>query len=76
MAAGASNSLIAVSGTSNRAKADKDPADWPPVLAYRCTYVADWVADRKLTADAAERDALTHLAEACPATTVTYKQVL
>ncbi|MFD8737454.1 HNH endonuclease family protein [Streptomyces sp. NPDC059618] len=74
---GAPNSLIAVSGSSNRSKADKDPADWLPVPADRCTYAADWVADKlrwSLTADSAERDALTHLAEACPATTVTYEQ--
>ncbi|MFF2367810.1 HNH endonuclease family protein [Streptomyces sp. NPDC058122] len=74
---GAPNSLIAVSGSSNRSKADRDPADWLPVPADRCKYAADWVADKlrwSLTADAAERDALTHLAEACPATTVTFEQ--
>ncbi|MEV1085761.1 HNH endonuclease family protein [Streptomyces sp. NPDC050211] len=75
---GTPNSLIAVSGTSNRSKADKDPADWRPVPAYRCTYAAEWVAAKlrwRLTADVAERDALNRLAETCPTTTVTYKQV-
>lgn len=33
---GAPDSLIAVSGSSNRSKADKDPADWLPVPAYQC----------------------------------------
>ncbi|MFF9839166.1 hypothetical protein [Streptomyces sp. NPDC013740] len=59
---GAPNSLIAVSGSSNRSKADKDPADWLPVPPDRCKY-------------AAERDALTRLAENCPETTVSYEQV-
>ncbi|MFC4507407.1 MULTISPECIES: HNH endonuclease family protein [Streptomyces] len=75
---GAPNSLIAVSGSSNRSKADKDPADWLPVPADQCKYAADWMADKlrwRLSADAAERDALTQLAEACPAATVTYEQV-
>ncbi|MEU8543077.1 HNH endonuclease family protein [Streptomyces sp. NPDC048717] len=75
---GAPNSLIAVSGSSNRSKADKDPSDWLPVPVDRCKYAGDWVADKlrwRLTADAAERDALTRLAEACPETTVTYQQV-
>lgn len=66
------------SRASNRSKADKDPADWLPVPADQCKYAADWVADKlrwKLTADAAERDALIRLAESCPSTTVTYEQV-
>lgn len=75
---GAPNSLIAVSGSSNRAKADRDPADWLPVPADRCTYAADWVADKlrwRLTADPAERDTLSRLAEACPTAVVSYEQV-
>ncbi|MFJ3205609.1 HNH endonuclease family protein [Streptomyces sp. NPDC086989] len=75
---GAPNSLIAVSGSSNRSKADKDPADWLPVKADQCKYAADWVADKlrwKLTADPAERDALSRLAEDCPGTAVSYEQV-
>ncbi|WP_406363822.1 HNH endonuclease family protein (plasmid) [Streptomyces sp. NBC_00715] len=76
---GAPNSLIAVSGSSNRSKADKDPAAWLPVPADRCAYAADWVADKLrwgLTADAAERDALARLSEGCPTSTVTYERVL
>jgi hypothetical protein len=75
---GAPNSLIAVSSSSNRSKADKDPSAWLPVPADRCKYAGDWVADKlrwRLTADAAERDALVRLAEACPQTTVSYEQV-
>ncbi|PVE11766.1 hypothetical protein [Streptomyces scopuliridis] len=46
--------------------------------ADRCKYTVDWVAGKlrwRLTADAAERDALARLAEACSAATVTYEQV-
>ncbi|MFD9396165.1 HNH endonuclease family protein [Streptomyces sp. NPDC060000] len=75
---GAPASLIAVSGSSNRSKSDKDPADWLPVEAFRCEYASAWVATKlrwELPADPAERDALTRLAEACPDATVTYEQV-
>ncbi|MEU9979312.1 HNH endonuclease family protein [Streptomyces sp. NPDC051014] len=75
---GAPNSLIAVSGSSNRSKADKDPADWMPVPVDRCKYTVDWVADKlrwRLTADPAEVQALDRLAEQCPTATVTYQQV-
>ncbi|MFJ9351722.1 HNH endonuclease family protein [Streptomyces sp. NPDC101237] len=74
---GAPNSLIAVSGSSNRSKADKDPADWLPVPADRCKYTVDWVADKlrwRLSADVAEVQALDRLAEQCPTATVTYQQ--
>lgn len=46
--------------------------------ADQCKYAADWVADKlrwKLTADPAERQALSLLAEDCPGTTVSYEQV-
>ncbi|MGW7611006.1 HNH endonuclease family protein [Streptomyces sp. NPDC054766] len=75
---GAPNSLIAVSGSSNRSKSDKGPADWMPVPVDRCKYTIDWVADKlrwRLSADAAERQALERFAEQCPAATVTYQQV-
>ncbi|MFB6841895.1 hypothetical protein [Streptomyces sp. NPDC056361] len=70
--------MIAVSGSSNRSKADKDPADWLPVPADRCKYTGDWIKDKlrwRLTADPAEINALTRLAEACPETTASYEQV-
>lgn len=63
--------LIAVSAASNRAKADRDPAQWlPPSGDYVCTYVTDWIADKtrwQLSVDTAEaaalRDALTRCDE-------------
>ena len=40
-----SRTLIAVSGSSNRSKSDKDPSNWlPPLRGYWCTYVSNWVA--------------------------------
>lgn len=65
-------SLLAVSATSNRAKSDRDPADWmPPLTEVRCTYVASWLAIKvrwDLAIDARERDALAPLAGTCPDT--------
>ena len=75
---GAPNSLIAVSGSSNRSKSDKDPAAWLPVPEDQCKYTVDWVADKlrwSLSADAAEHEALSRLAEACPSATITYQQL-
>lgn len=63
-------SLIAVSATSNRAKADGDPADWmPPLVSVRCTYLADWLAIKvrwNLGMDARERDFIEPIARGCP----------
>ncbi|WTX01092.1 hypothetical protein OG216_47630 (plasmid) [Streptomycetaceae bacterium NBC_01309] len=62
--------LIAVSATSNRSKADKDPAEWmPPYQEYACTYTGDWIAMKirwDLSVDQAEWDALAVQAAACP----------
>ncbi|WP_233289313.1 HNH endonuclease family protein [Kitasatospora sp. MBT63] len=62
--------LIAVTAASNRSKADKDPADWlTPAVAYRCTYLNDWVAIKtrwNLSIDAREHQALTDIAAGCP----------
>lgn len=70
-------SLVAVSAASNRSKADQDPAEWlPPAVEVTCRYTAEWIATKLrwgLTADAAELEALTQQAEACPGTTVTYE---
>ncbi|MFD9575713.1 HNH endonuclease family protein [Streptomyces sp. NPDC059982] len=72
-------SLIAVTAKSNRAKADKDPAEWlPPAVGYHCTYVTGWVETKlrwSLTADDREREALLGLAEDCPGATVSYETV-
>lgn len=54
--------LIAVTAHANRQKGDKDPARWLPSFgAYRCTYVASWVAVKwrwRLAVDRAEQVAL------------------
>lgn len=37
--------LIAVSASQNRSKADRDPVDWLPAnWGYRCAYVRTWIA--------------------------------
>lgn len=65
--------LIAVSASSNRSKADKDPAQWlPPAAVARCPYLAAWMAVKvrfALTIDTDERDALRELVVGCPTTT-------
>ncbi|MEU6814097.1 HNH endonuclease family protein [Streptomyces sp. NPDC046860] len=72
---GDARDLIAVSAASNRSKADQDPATWlPTAVGYRCTYVANWVADKSrwgLAIDPAERAALGGLLEDCPKIPVT-----
>ncbi|CAM5528726.1 MULTISPECIES: HNH endonuclease family protein [Streptomyces] len=76
----AERGLVAVSSGPNRAKGDKDPAEWlPPAKAAYCTYAADWVSTKlrwSLTADTAERAALRKLAAGCPKTTVTFTPAL
>ncbi len=71
-------SLIAVTAKSNRAKADKDPAEWlPPTATYHCAYVTGWVETKlrwALAADDREREALLGLAEDCPGATVSYER--
>lgn len=73
----AATSLVAVSATSNRSKADQDPAEWlPPAVEATCRYLSEWIATKLrwgLTADSAEIDALTRSAQACPTTNVTYE---
>lgn len=62
--------LWAVSATSNRAKSDKDPADWrPPAQGVWCTYARRWVHVKvtyDLTAESRERDALGAMLDTCP----------
>jgi hypothetical protein len=68
-------SLRAVSATSNRSKADKDPAQWlPPRIAFRCTYANDWIAVKtrwSLDVDPVERETLEDLLVLCPTRTLT-----
>ncbi|WP_344319770.1 HNH endonuclease family protein, partial [Streptomyces yatensis] len=72
----AERSLVAVSLSSNRAKGDRDPAEWlPPATDALCTYATDWVATKlrwNLSADRAEIKALHKIAKGCKDATVTY----
>ncbi|MFE1349551.1 HNH endonuclease family protein [Streptomyces sp. NPDC058757] len=69
-------SLVAVTARSNRAKADRDPAEWmPPLPEAHCRYVGEWTATKLrwgLSVDQAEADALGVYAEACETTVVHY----
>ncbi|CAL9381123.1 hypothetical protein SUDANB121_01068 [Nocardiopsis dassonvillei] len=62
--------LVAVTARENRAKADRDPAEWlPSDEGVHCRYAAEWTAVKtrwSLSVDAAEKDALLALAEGCP----------
>jgi len=72
----AAASLVAVTARSNRAKADRDPAEWmPPLPDAHCRYIGEWTATKLrwgLAADQAEADALKVYAEACETTVVHY----
>ena len=72
---GDSRSLRAVSAASNRAKSDRDPAQWlPPLTTFRCTYATEWVVVKvrwRLRVDTLERAALKRILAGCPARTVT-----
>lgn len=61
--------LLAVTNSVNRAKGDKDPAEWlPPLADYHCTYAADWIEVKHsydLSVDQAEHDALTDILATC-----------
>ncbi|MFJ1695702.1 HNH endonuclease family protein [Streptomyces sp. NPDC088252] len=75
---GAERSLVAVTAAKNRAKGDKDPADWmPPAESATCTYLADWVGTKLrwgLSADSTELAALKKLSAGCKDTTVKYEK--
>jgi hypothetical protein len=62
-------SLLAVTASTNRSKGDQDPADWMPgSSAYRCTYVATWIAVKyrwSLSVDGRESSALRRQVSAC-----------
>lgn len=64
--------LRAVSASSNRAKSDRDPAQWlPPRAGFRCQYASEWIAVKvrwRLRIDAAEKAALAAIVRGCPAT--------
>lgn len=64
-----SRSLVAVTGRTNRSKADQDPSTWlPPAADAQCHYLADWVSVKtrwQLSVDEAEQQALRQLAAGC-----------
>ncbi|WP_030568528.1 HNH endonuclease family protein [Streptomyces aureocirculatus] len=66
--------LIAVTATSNRSKADQDPATWmPPAAGYHCEYATTWVTVKtrwQLAIDSAEAAALTSVLGECPNTPI------
>ncbi|MDT0270462.1 HNH endonuclease family protein [Streptomyces sp. DSM 44915] len=61
--------LLAVTNSVNRAKGDKDPAEWlPPRGAYHCVYARAWIQVKHsydLSVDSAERDALREALNTC-----------
>lgn len=61
--------LAAVTAKLNRAKGDKDPAEWmPPLASFACTYVRAWVTVKhhySLTIDSAEKAALANYLADC-----------
>jgi hypothetical protein len=68
--------LIAVKGSENQSKSDKDPSNWiPRNKAYLCTFLADWVAIKskwKLSMDTSEWGRIKNLLNAsCKTTTIT-----
>lgn len=61
--------LLAVTDNVNQSKSDRDPAEWmPPKESFHCTYARMWIwvkDTHQLTADAAEKSALTEALGAC-----------
>lgn len=66
---GYSQSLIAVSASSNRSKGDRAPTEWtPPRAAARCRLVQAWISVKwrwRLSVDSREKAGLTRLLGAC-----------
>lgn len=64
--------LIAVTGSSNRSKSDKDPTEWLPTnKAYVCEYLTNWVSIKvrwSLSVDKKEKDAITAGLKSCKKT--------
>jgi len=77
--AGARSAGIGLSVETNAERGDRDPAQWLPIPAKRCVYVATWISVKKtwgLTADPAEAARLGRLVATChvlpdPTTTTT-----
>ena len=64
--------LIAVTGSSNRSKSDRDPAEWLPTnKLYTCEYLTNWVSVKvrwSLSVDKKEKDAITAGLKPCKKT--------
>lgn len=61
--------LTPTSQQINRAKTDKDPADWTPPSAGRCAYATRYIAVKarwELPVDLQEKQSLTRLLRSCP----------
>lgn len=73
---GDGRSLIAVTGSSNRAKGKKDPAEWqPPYASNTYAYDTDWVAVKNRwgqSIDPVEKTALADQLTHCPNVPVTF----
>ncbi len=69
-------SLIAVSASANRSKADRDPAEWLPELAV-CRYLRHWVAVKlrwQLSVDRPEKRLLVAQSQECRNVKVTVRR--
>ncbi|ASW53463.1 HNH endonuclease family protein [Plantactinospora sp. KBS50] len=67
-----SRTLVAVTDNVNQSKGDRDPAEWMPTYD-RCRYIGEWAAVKtrwRLTADSAEKSALTSYASSCSNVTI------
>jgi hypothetical protein len=64
--------LIAVTGSSNRSKSDRDPAEWLPTnKPYTCEYLTNWVSVKvrwSLSVDKKEKDAIATGLKSCKKT--------
>jgi hypothetical protein len=70
---GDSRTLVGVTDNVNQEKGDQDPREWMPTYD-KCRYLREWVAVKhrwRLTADSAEKSALTSLASGCTNSTIT-----
>jgi hypothetical protein len=67
---GRPDALVAVAAAANRAKGDRDPAEWlPPERAVWCRYANAWITQKaawSLTIDDAEHQALADALATCP----------
>ncbi|MCX6528977.1 MAG: HNH endonuclease family protein [Actinobacteria bacterium] len=67
--------LNVVTNSENVKKGEKDPSNYlPPLVSYRCTYLANWVAVKvqwKLSMDQSEYGRIKKLLQSCGTTTST-----